>query len=330
MEKNWLGSKYIDSLLDWPPELVRMANGDVKQFIAPLIRVLLKECYAHYRNYAEPQAVNDASAGHLMPDRYLPQTRSRLQYLYNMRRMTTNLLEDTDGKEIRQAQSPIHDAVRDLHMLIDELTETEKYYDRLKREELVNAQLEEARKSTETALGVARLTKLAFIFIPLSFVTSFFGMNVRQFGNGNIDLWIFFATAAALIGLTFAPFFIKAPSGVVTLCTIKLFLESPYIGLCFSAFALFNSRETNQSLCDLGPVYYLSKGSRGQLGLTNDSYAFGWVDPSWHQRFWVARARDITAFIQKQVEDPDWKKRGRMDQLLWRFEWWRMNEQEES
>ena len=76
LQNNWIGSKYIDSLLGWPPELVRMADGDVKQLIAPLIRVFLKGCYAQFRNHIKHRAVNDAGVGHLKPDRFLPHSLS--------------------------------------------------------------------------------------------------------------------------------------------------------------------------------------------------------------------------------------------------------------
>ena len=43
------------------------------------------------------------------------------------------------------------------------------------------------------------LTQLAFFFIPLSFVSSFFGMNVDEFGSDNgIKLWMFFVTSITL------------------------------------------------------------------------------------------------------------------------------------
>ena len=45
----------------------------------------------------------------------------------------------------------------------------------------------------------SRLTLVAFIFIPLNFATSFFGMNVEQLGTGSMNIGYFFL-AATLIG----------------------------------------------------------------------------------------------------------------------------------
>ena len=38
---------------------------------------------------------------------------------------------------------------------------------------------------------------VAFVFIPLTFATSFFGMNVRQLGTGGTDMGYFVLTAVA-------------------------------------------------------------------------------------------------------------------------------------
>ncbi|KFY83753.1 hypothetical protein V500_09918, partial [Pseudogymnoascus sp. VKM F-4518 (FW-2643)] len=46
-----------------------------------------------------------------------------------------------------------------------------------------SAMLYESRKAIEQARGVARLTLLAFFFIPLGFTTSFFGMNFQELGD---------------------------------------------------------------------------------------------------------------------------------------------------
>ena len=57
-----------------------------------------------------------------------------------------------------------------------------------------------AERSVLQAKSVNRLTKLAFVFIPLSFLTSFSGMNFKEFGEGTLSLWVF-AVAAAVLAL---------------------------------------------------------------------------------------------------------------------------------
>ena len=58
--------------------------------------------------------------------------------------------------------------------------------------------VEASERSILQAQSVNRLTKLALVFVPLSFVTSFFGMNFKEFGEGSLSLWVFAVAAASL------------------------------------------------------------------------------------------------------------------------------------
>ncbi|KAF8416955.1 hypothetical protein EV426DRAFT_721513 [Tirmania nivea] len=61
---------------------------------------------------------------------------------------------------------------------------------------------EATRQADEAAAqnaSMRRLTVVTFIFLPLTFVSSVFGTNVRELGQGNVPLWIFFA-----VGFPFA------------------------------------------------------------------------------------------------------------------------------
>ena len=68
-----------------------------------------------------------------------------------------------------------------------------------------NTSIEENKRSNEQAALVADLTKattrLTFIFLPISFVTSVFGMNFRQFGQGNLSIWLWVAITLPLLVL---------------------------------------------------------------------------------------------------------------------------------
>lgn len=58
----------------------------------------------------------------------------------------------------------------------------------------------ESNKAIEQAKEVTKLTRLAFVFVPLSFVSSFFGMNLGPFvDRPAYGLWIFFAISGPLV-----------------------------------------------------------------------------------------------------------------------------------
>ncbi|KAI8940904.1 hypothetical protein NX059_002162 [Plenodomus lindquistii] len=67
---------------------------------------------------------------------------------------------------------------------------------------LSRAGIVESNKAIEQAKVVTKLTRLAFVFIPLSFVSSFFGMNLAPFvGQDPFGLWLFFVVAVPMVVL---------------------------------------------------------------------------------------------------------------------------------
>jgi hypothetical protein len=70
--------------------------------------------------------------------------------------------------------------------------------------------LAESQRAITQAGIVKRLTSIAFVYIPLSFTTSFFGMNIRQLGSGAMPIWVWVATSVSVLVLTMAVFFLDS------------------------------------------------------------------------------------------------------------------------
>ncbi|ORX98667.1 hypothetical protein BCR34DRAFT_146416 [Clohesyomyces aquaticus] len=63
-----------------------------------------------------------------------------------------------------------------------------------------NSMIAESQKAIQQAEGVAKLTGLAFFFIPLSLTASIFGMNVRQFTDGGSQsIWVWIVTSTVTL-----------------------------------------------------------------------------------------------------------------------------------
>lgn len=60
---------------------------------------------------------------------------------------------------------------------------------------LSKASISQAELAFSQSGKVARLTQLAFFYIPFSFMASVFGMNVTEFGTGKLRLWVWLATS---------------------------------------------------------------------------------------------------------------------------------------
>lgn len=61
-----------------------------------------------------------------------------------------------------------------------------------------NLSLQESRKSLQQADNVGRISVLAFIFLPISLVTSFFGMNIKQLTGSGVPWRTFLISARGL------------------------------------------------------------------------------------------------------------------------------------
>jgi hypothetical protein len=102
-------------------------------------------------------------------------------------------------QEIRTLRS---DALEDLEHLMRRCLQIQAEV-RATGEALVQAgQLLQTQRSEEQTHEINSLTRVAFFFLPLSFVASIFGMNVAQFAD-NPHIWIFFATAVPCTMATF-------------------------------------------------------------------------------------------------------------------------------
>lgn len=63
-----------------------------------------------------------------------------------------------------------------------------------------NTALSESRRAISQARLVGRLTLLAYFYIPLSFTSSFFGMNFSELNNGSdLHIWLFFVTSIPVL-----------------------------------------------------------------------------------------------------------------------------------
>jgi CorA-like Mg2+ transporter protein len=105
-------------------------------------------------------------------------------------------LEDRQREKVDAAAGILLRDYKDL------LRRAEDLYDRCNKGTQImmsNASIRESQKAIVQAEEVTKLTRLAFIFIPLSFLCSFFGMNFKQLGTGTLSIWIWFATSAPAV-----------------------------------------------------------------------------------------------------------------------------------
>lgn len=90
--------------------------------------------------------------------------------------------------------------LQDFEYLFERAKMLSDYCDRGMNIVMNNSMLAESQRAIQQAAGVEKLTRLAFFYIPLSFTTSFFGMNFVQFAAGNyLSIWAWFALSAPVL-----------------------------------------------------------------------------------------------------------------------------------
>ncbi|KAJ4347314.1 uncharacterized protein N0V89_011254 [Didymosphaeria variabile] len=132
-----------------------------------------------------------------------------LRELQSWRRRT--LVSQAKIKSVLRFLSPKHCGMekpqRDLEYLSEDFTHIHESIDAVGRrlESMLPVvmsfvQITDARRSFAETADISRLTILALIFVPLTFVSSLFSMNT-EYSPGSGDFWVYFTVAIPITGL---------------------------------------------------------------------------------------------------------------------------------
>ncbi len=126
---------------------------------------------------------------------------------------TSNMLENRSSLDWPRASSTstrVHKSEQAASLLLTDFKHLLQRAESLAREceqgmeTLANTSiLEESRRTVDMGMRVERLTMIATVFIPLSFVCSVWGMNFIELGSGSRPFWWFFVTAGPIVLVSF-------------------------------------------------------------------------------------------------------------------------------
>jgi Mg2+ and Co2+ transporter CorA len=117
-------------------------------------------------------------------------------------------LKDSASDEVAEVQrSLIHDFQHLQTQVVQLIQRCERAMELIAH----NASLSEAKRSNLQSEGLQKLTRLTtvvtLLYVPLSFVCSFFGMNFSAFGQGELGLWIWAVVSVPVLLVSL--FFLK-------------------------------------------------------------------------------------------------------------------------
>ena len=143
------------------------------------------------------------------------------------------------------------------------------------------ASIRESQRSIEEAVSVKRLTQLAFIFIPLTYSTSLFGMNIEEMTGNGPKLWIFVLISVCISGTAFI---LSSLAKCITNWIKRHYNKTPQYKLrCYFLYGLIGVRFgllwsmtrmgltltilTGERFGSLDPLEYVTDEVREKLGL---------------------------------------------------------------
>ncbi|KAF2673380.1 hypothetical protein BT63DRAFT_154624 [Microthyrium microscopicum] len=100
-------------------------------------------------------------------------------------------------KQVSQAEQAANSLLHDYESLIAKAEANLSTHWESIKDIRTTASLKEMQKAALQAESTTRLTVLAFLFLPLSFSTSFFGMNFRELGT-RLSIWVWVAATGPL------------------------------------------------------------------------------------------------------------------------------------
>ena len=104
-------------------------------------------------------------------------------------------------------ESMISPLIHDFDKVVDSLNDLQKRTERVIALATALVGIAESKKALQQSRDVARLTYLAFIFIPLQWATGIFSMQ-PDLGDLGRTVWIYFASAGSLSVILFAVVFL--------------------------------------------------------------------------------------------------------------------------
>ena len=185
------------------------------EFLHPLYQLIALEINHHMQTSSAKWKSDE-----LLSLLHIPESAFRLKKLdYDLRalfyrqsfemdirslRMTTKALRNANDRQFPEVQRMLAsnmwcDLLHDYEQILEEANRELHEFEAYETKCITRFSLMASTRSVHQSESFGRLSILAFVFLILSSITSFHGMNLAAFGTGSISFWVFLATAAALV-----------------------------------------------------------------------------------------------------------------------------------
>ena len=234
-----------------------MRERVIARVISPYLANLYGCCYAtHHRTHA-PRALKNSDMYRPAPDRMFDE----LRQLTTLKGQTELFQSHIDQGAFEQSDFRIHrqlcDLIVDVKDLLSFSCADNASSASHKLEELIQAQVDEAKEAKKTSAKLGLLSQLAYFFLPLQVTVSALGMNLQALGTGNVQLRSFFLVLAFLAIVSFVPMLSPILSGKRISDIGEISRHSRRLAFLFGWFCLCHGSITNDKLSNCGTGYDL-------------------------------------------------------------------------
>lgn len=287
------------SALDFP-EAQRGYHCSIARAVLPYIANLVNFCIVKYHREIAPQGLKILDLYRADPKMLFSEIRQLLALQRELERFVAMSAKNTPS-----AESGLNSGQQILRLL-DQMTEDYKgllaHYQADDRStesnylaDLIQAQVDEAKEAKKTSIRTGRLSQLAYIFLPLQLTAAAMGMNLKDFGTGNIELSTFVLVFAIVATLSFSPMFfpliyLQWKDRLLQIRNVNRY--SRRASLLYGCFCLFHRKKTNDQLwgCGMGhDVDFFQEGFRS--GVKRDISAEGY-------QWWAQGRADISSTLR--------------------------------
>lgn len=174
------------------PEIIKLFNTQPLEFVTPLLTLFRQAFAADLQNlrtqYRPIAAQTHATESHekTLLKLWVQARRDIEMFSTTTRSIEAYISKNMADKNDDSRSSTIEDVLKDYMRILAQAREDETYMKDRLSVNVGTLSLIESRNSIAQSRSTGRVTFLAFIFLPLSLVTSFFGMNIQELtGNGS-------------------------------------------------------------------------------------------------------------------------------------------------
>lgn len=177
--------------------IIRLGLTSEHQLLNLIDRKLVKELDPLRIIYRRDPSISNLLNYRQELERHIQRDKELVAFLENCR--DSEWPKAIDQKQMRVVEKSTDKLKTDLQHLLSRAQTLSEKCDRSVIMVSNNEAILESRRTYTQAESMTRFTRLAFVFIPASFMTSFFGMNVYELGSNHIKMWIFFAVAIPVV-----------------------------------------------------------------------------------------------------------------------------------